>query len=67
MQLLTDEHLARVSDLSQWTVTHVTAGRTLVEAPDLAEWLRPGGPPHSVLDHARADFGRALVSAEDVR
>lgn len=67
MQLLTDEHLARVSDLSQWTVTPVVPGRTLVEAPDLAEWLRPGGPAHSVLDHARADFGRALASADDVR
>lgn len=67
MQLLTDEHLARVSDLSQWTVTHVPAGRTLVEAPDLAEWLRPGGPAPSIVDHARTDFGQALVSAADVR
>lgn len=67
MQLLTDEHLALVSDLSRWAVTPVTPGRTLVEAPDLAEWLRPGGPAHSVLDHARADFGRALAFADDVR
>ncbi|MGW2836948.1 hypothetical protein ACWCWD_04010 [Streptomyces sp. NPDC001493] len=67
MQLLTDEHLARVADLSQWTVTYVTPGRALVESPDLAEWLRPAGPAPSVLDRARADFGRALVSAEDVR
>ncbi|MFI0723670.1 hypothetical protein [Streptomyces sp. NPDC021224] len=67
MQLLTDEHLDRVADLSQWTVTHVAAGRTLVEASDLAEWLGPGGPALSVLDQARADFGRALVPADDVR
>ncbi|WP_277441775.1 hypothetical protein [Streptomyces sp. SPB162] len=67
MQLLTDEHLAQVSDLSRWNVTHVTAGRTLVEAPDLAEWLRPGGPSPSIVDQARADFGRALVPADDVR
>ncbi|WP_277441774.1 hypothetical protein [Streptomyces sp. SPB162] len=67
MQLLTDEHLARVADLGRWTVTHATPGRTLVEAPDLAEWLRPGGPAPSIVDQARADFGRALVPAEDVR
>ncbi|MGW1465443.1 hypothetical protein ACWCPT_14020 [Streptomyces sp. NPDC002308] len=67
MQLLTDDHLARVSDLSRWTVTPVAPGRTLVEAPDLVEWLRPGGPAPSVLDRARADFGPALVSADDVR
>jgi hypothetical protein len=67
VQLLTDEHLDRVADLSGWTVTHVAAGRTLVEAPDLAAWLRPGGPAPTVLAHARADFGRALVSVDDVR
>jgi hypothetical protein len=66
MQLLTDEHLGRVTDLSQWTVTYVTGGRTLVEAPDLAEWLRPGGPAPSIVDQARADFGQALVPADDV-
>ncbi|MYS25067.1 MULTISPECIES: hypothetical protein [unclassified Streptomyces] len=67
MQLLTDEHLDRVADLSRWTVTHVTAGRSLIEAPDLAAWLRPGGPAPSAVDQARADFGRALVPADDVR
>lgn len=67
MQLLTDEHLAKVADLSRWTVTHVTPERALVESPDLAEWLRPAGPAPSVLDRARADFGGALVSADDVR
>ncbi|MFG1807596.1 hypothetical protein [Streptomyces sp. NPDC049040] len=67
MQLLTDEHLDRVADLSRWTVTHVSAGRTLVEAPDLAGWLRPGGPAPSIVDQARADFGQALVAAGDVR
>jgi hypothetical protein len=67
MQLLTDEHLARVADLSRWTVTRVAPGRTLVEAPDLAEWLRPGGPVPSVLDRARADFGRALIPVDDIR
>ncbi|WP_329173294.1 hypothetical protein [Streptomyces sp. NBC_01477] len=67
MQLLTDEHLDQVTDLSRWTVTHVTAGRTLVEARDVAEWLGPGGPAPSIVDQARADFGRALVPADDVR
>ncbi|MGW0856961.1 hypothetical protein [Streptomyces sp. NPDC002690] len=67
IQLLTDEHLAKVSDLSRWDVTRVAPGRTLVEAPDLAEWLRPEGPAPSTVDRARADFGRALVSADVLR
>jgi hypothetical protein len=67
IQLLTDEHLDRVSDLSQWIVTQVAAGRFLVEARDVAEWFGPGGPAQSVVDAARADFGRVLVSPGDLR
>jgi hypothetical protein len=67
VQLLTQEQMSRVADLSQWAVTEVTSGRFLVEAPDLAEWFRPGGPAKSILDKARADFGGALVSADDLR
>ncbi|MFD0635856.1 hypothetical protein [Catenulispora yoronensis] len=67
IQLLTQEHMGLVSDLSQWTVIEVTPGRFVVEAPDLTEWLRPEGPANSTLDKARADFGRALASVDDLR
>lgn len=67
IQLLTQEHMSLVSDLSQWSVTEVTPGRFLVEAADLAEWLRPGGPANSTVDKARADFGRVLASPDDLR
>lgn len=67
IQLLTDEHMSRVADLSQWSVTEVTSGRYLVEAPDVAEWFRSGGPAQSTVDRARADFGAALAPVDDVR
>lgn len=61
MQLLTEEHLSRVTDLSAWTVTEQNPGRYLVEATDLAGWFRPDGPSADVLAAARADFGQAIV------
>jgi hypothetical protein len=61
MQLLTEEHLDNATDLSTWHITEVTAGRYLVEAADLSEWLSSGGPRESVLAKARADFGDAII------
>jgi hypothetical protein len=37
IQILTDEHLAGVADLSSWLVTPVASGRYLVEAPNLED------------------------------
>ena len=64
MQLLTDEHLSRVRDLSAWTVTEPAPGRHLVEAPDLADWFGPAGPSEQVLAAARADFGPVIAPAD---
>ncbi|MBR7835018.1 hypothetical protein KDL01_17215 [Actinospica durhamensis] len=64
MQLLNDEHLSRFADTSKWAVTEVAARSYLVEAPDLAAWLRPQGPPPEILAAARADFGPAIAPAD---
>jgi hypothetical protein len=64
MQVLTDEHLRHVADLSTWTVTQVVPGRHLVEAANLADWYGPDGPSDSVVHRARADFGGVIVPAD---
>jgi hypothetical protein len=64
IQILTDEHLEEVSDLSTWNVTPLNHGRYLVEATDLTAWFGPNGPSESLIAKARADFGRAIVSPE---
>jgi hypothetical protein len=61
LQLLTDEHLRHVADLSRWNVRQVAPGRHLVEAGNLDDWFAPGGPPDSVVRQARADFGDAII------
>ena len=64
MQLLTSEHLSRVTDLSGWSVTEVAPGRHLVEAPDLGDWTSFDGPQPDTLAAARTDFGRAIDPTE---
>jgi hypothetical protein len=64
LQLLTDEHLRHVADLSGWTVTPVAPGRHLVEAANLADWFGPDGPSDSVVRRARADFEGVIVPAD---
>jgi len=61
VQLLTGRHLSRIPDLTGWTVRALTPDRSLVEAPDLAAWLAPGGPSEAELAQARAAFGAALL------
>jgi hypothetical protein len=64
LQLLTDEHLRHVTDLSRWNVEQVAPGRYLVEAVNLDDWFAPGGPPDSVVRQARADFGDVIIPAD---
>ncbi|MGV9268096.1 hypothetical protein ACWDRR_25925 [Kitasatospora sp. NPDC003701] len=66
LQLLNSAHLDRVRDLSSWTVTEVHPGRYLVQARDLAAWCALGGPSDAVLARARADFGPALATSDDL-
>jgi hypothetical protein len=44
VQVLTDEHLSRAHDLSDWLVESLGGGLHLVLARDLDAWLRPKGP-----------------------
>jgi hypothetical protein len=64
MQLLTADHLDRVADLSNWSVTEVASARHLVQALDLADWFGPSGPSAEVVARARADFGPAIAPAD---
>ncbi|TWJ23051.1 hypothetical protein [Micromonospora endolithica] len=61
MQLLSTGHQRSGVDLSTWQISEVAGGRLLVEARDLAEWLRPGGPGGAVLTAARTSFRPAIV------
>ena len=64
VMLLTDEHLARAHDLSEWTVEPVRPGRHLLRARDLTPWLAHDHPDPAVLQRARADLGDMLLRPE---
>jgi hypothetical protein len=67
VQLLTEAHLARAHDLSNWTVTPVADGRYLVEARDLAAWYQTDQPSEDVVARAREDFGDMILLTEPRR
>ena len=62
VQVLTDEHLDRARDLSDWLVEPLGHGRNLVRARDLDTWLGPDGPGPQTLERARQDFGDLVLS-----
>ncbi|MGQ1839208.1 hypothetical protein ACT4S2_12200 [Kocuria turfanensis] len=64
IQLLTDRHLARAHDVSQWEVTEIAPNRYLVRARDLEPWYA-GDTPEAVAQ-ARADFGSMILTPETV-
>lgn len=64
IQLLTDAHLARATDLSGWHVRSLGGGRHLVEHPNLETWYAAAAPPDDVLARARADFGGLILTPE---
>lgn len=77
VQVLSQDHLRRASDLSDWEVEEIADGRFLVSARDLDPWLQvppplPGdrfrlsAPPRSVLTQARADFGDMILTREAI-
>ena len=57
VNLLTDAHLDRAHDLTDWTIEQVAPGRHLVTAKNLEPWFTGGSPPEDILVKARADFG----------
>lgn len=71
IQILTNTHLAKASDLSAWTTTRLDADHTLVEARDLEPWYAgaPNGEPvdPAVLEQARRDFGDMILTVPRAR
>jgi hypothetical protein len=75
LQVLTEAHLERAHDLSDWDIEELAPGRHLVVARDLNPWLatppphpenqyRLSTPPADILDAARADFGGMLITRD---
>jgi hypothetical protein len=70
LQLLTDAHLERAHDLSDWDITHLADGRHLVASKNLDGWF--GGQPgnygvmadDALVAKARADFGDMILTLE---
>lgn len=66
LQLLTDAHLERAHDLSDWTITSLAGGRHLVEAVNLGDWYTDP-LPQGLLSKAREDFGSMILTSEFIK
>lgn len=74
IQVLTDAHMDKAHDLTNWHVMRVVPGRWLVQAKDLDPWFDtydyPAGTHNwrytnpDVLDQARRDFGDTLLTED---
>jgi hypothetical protein len=75
IQILTNTHLAKAHDLSDWNLTRLDPGHTLVEAKDLTPWFTTFGPngflnragyhfPPDLLAKARHDFGDMILTRQ---
>ena len=67
IQLLTDSHLKRANDLSNWKVKPLNGGRYIVEAQDLEPWFADTDPEPALLAKARAEFGDMILTPELIR
>ena len=66
LQVLTDAHLEHASDLSDWIIEALGAGRHLVQAKDLEPWYAHIDPDPETLMKARADFGKMILTPETI-
>lgn len=68
VSLLTDKHLERANDLTDWDIKKVGIDRFLVTAKDLEPWYGTdtGVPDLDVLAKARADFGAMIMTWDDI-
>jgi len=75
IQILTNTHLAKAHDLSDWNLTRLDPGHTLVEAKDLTPWFTTFGPngflnragyhfPPDLVAKARHDFGDMILTRQ---
>lgn len=64
IQVLSDAHLQRAHDLSDWQIETISEGRHLVAAKDLASWYAQPEPDPEVVARARHDFGAMILTPE---
>ncbi len=64
VQVLTDSHLERATNLDGWDIQPLPHGRHLVQAKDLAPWYAGTTPDPDTLHQARADFRDVLLTHE---
>lgn len=67
IQLLTDAHLERATDLTDWVIEPLAGGRHLVSARDLEPWYAQPEAHPEVLARARYDFGEMLMTPERIK
>lgn len=64
LQILTDAHLKHATDLSDWVIKPLGAGRHLVQAKDLEPWYATTTVDPETLAKARDDFGAVILTPE---
>ncbi|HXH80550.1 hypothetical protein [Nocardioides sp.] len=81
LQVLTDAHLERANDLTDWDITPLTGGRHLVATRDVEGWFRPPAGPdwgpgsamrpapenEALVAKARADFGEMILTPQVIK
>ena len=81
VQVVSDAHLERANDLSNWNVTSLGDQRHLITAPDITPWYAPPipleppkflprwerhHPPDDLYQQALTDFGDMIITQHDV-
>ena len=61
IQLLTNSHLARATDLSSWRIEEVAPGRHLVSTREPEAWFANPEIAPGLVSRARADFGDLIL------
>jgi hypothetical protein len=64
LQILTDAHLEKATDLSDWIIESLGGGKHFVQAKDLGRWYANIEPDPQTLAKARADFGKMILTPE---
>lgn len=64
IQVLTEAHLARANDLSNWSIKSLPGGRHLVASKDIEGWYTNHEPEADLLSRARSDFGEMILTKE---
>ena len=66
VMLVTDAHLAKANDLTNWTVQALDHGRHLLQAADLAAWYTVPTVDPEVVAKARHDLGAMILTPDDI-